>query len=179
MEKRQAYNEKCKQKMRELRNKRKNLNNYNQSSDEEVSEFSDVVKRINEEHRYLKETEKVVEYDETTSDCCVCDTDINCPHCEAVKEAEDFLYDPITEEEKERFEREEMEQYRNMKKKEKKEKRKALKEKAMKPLPPLPSRELSEYEKIREEIIAERKKEWAIYEKEWEKKWEDSKKTKK
>ena len=49
----------------------------------------------------------------------------------------------------------------------------------MKPLPPLPSRELSEYEKIREEIIAERKKEWAIYEKEWEKKWEDSKKTKK
>ena len=64
-------------------------------------------------------------------------------------------------------------------KKEKKEKRKALKEKARKPLPPLPSRELSEYEKIREEIIAERKKEWAIYEKEWEKKWEDSKKTKK
>ena len=85
MEERQAYNAKCKQKMRELRNKRKNLNNHNQSSDEEVSEFSDVVKRINEEHRYIKETEKVVEYVEPTSDCCVCDTDINCPHCEAVK----------------------------------------------------------------------------------------------
>ena len=54
VEERHAYNEKCKQKMRELRNKRKNLNNWsNQSSDEEVGEFSDVVKRLNEEHRYL------------------------------------------------------------------------------------------------------------------------------
>ena len=39
----------------------------------------------------------------------------------------------------------------------------------MKPLPPLPERELSDYEKIREEIIAQRKKEWLIAEKEWEK----------
>ena len=57
MEERQAYNAKCKQKMRELRNKRKNLNDYsNQSPDEEVSEFSDVVKRINEEHRNPRDT---------------------------------------------------------------------------------------------------------------------------
>ena len=39
-------------------------------------------------------------------------------------------------------------------------------------MPPLPIRELSEYEKIREEFIAQRKKEWEIYEKEWEKQWE-------
>jgi hypothetical protein len=37
-----------------------------------------------------------------------------------------------------------------------------------KPLPPLPIRELSEYEKIREDIINQREKEWVIYEKEWE-----------
>ena len=187
VEERQAYNEKCRQKMRELRNKRKNMNDYShQTSDEEGNGSSDVVKRINDEHRNLKETEhavKDVEMEniqyETGLDSCVCDIDINCPHCEAVKEAEDYLYETITWEEKERFEREELEQYRNMKKTERKQKRKALKEKAMKPLPPLPSRELSEYEKIREELIAERKKEWAIYEKEWDKKWEDTKKTKK
>ena len=38
----------------------------------------------------------------------------------------------------------------------------------MKPLPPLPIRELSQYEKIREDIINRREKEWVIYEKEWE-----------
>ena len=51
-------------------------------------------------------------------------------------------------------------------------KRKAILEKAKMPMPPLPIRELSEYEKIREEFIAQRKKEWEIYEKEWEKQWE-------
>ena len=47
-------------------------------------------------------------------------------------------------------------------------KRKLKFEEAMKPLPPLPIRELSQYEKIREDIINQRKKEWVIYEKEWE-----------
>ena len=37
-------------------------------------------------------------------------------------------------------------------------------------LPPLPSRELSEYEQIREDIIAHREREWIVYEAEWEKK---------
>ena len=45
-----------------------------------------------------------------------------------------------------------------------------------KPLPPLPVRELSEYEKIREDIIAQRNQEWQVYEKEWEKKWQESEK---
>ena len=62
-----------------------------------------------------------------------------------------------------------------MKKLERKERRKKLVEKAKKPIPPLPIRELSEYEKIREEIISQRNKEWAIYEEEWEKKWEEKK----
>ena len=50
-----------------------------------------------------------------------------------------------------------------------KSKRQEIKDRMMKPLPALPERELSEYEKIREEIIAQRKKEWLIAEKEWEK----------
>ena len=56
--------------------------------------------------------------------------------------------------------------------KERREKRKALLEKAKRPLPPLLERELSEYEKIREKFIAQRKQEWEIYEKEWEKQWQ-------
>ena len=41
-------------------------------------------------------------------------------------------------------------------------------EKSKKPLPPLPVQELSAYEKIREEIIAQRKQDWEVYEKDWE-----------
>ena len=53
-----------------------------------------------------------------------------------------------------------------------------MKEKLKKPLPPLPVKELSEYEKIREDFIAQRKKEWEAYEKEWEKQWEIGKQSK-
>ena len=53
-------------------------------------------------------------------------------------------------------------------------KRKEIAEKLKTPIPPLPIRELSEYEKIREAIINHRKREWKIYEKEWEKKWEEN-----
>ena len=66
-----------------------------------------------------------------------------------------------------------MEEYKNMLKIERK--RKALLEKLKRPLPPLPVRELSDYEKIREDFIAQRKREWVAYEKEWEKQWEISK----
>ena len=59
-----------------------------------------------------------------------------------------------------------------------KKKRKALKEKLKKPLPPLPVKELSEYEKIREYFIAQRKREWEAYEKEWEQQWEIGKQSK-
>ena len=40
--------------------------------------------------------------------------------------------------------------------------------------PPIPSRELCEYEHIREDIIAHREREWIVYEAEWEKKSEES-----
>ena len=42
----------------------------------------------------------------------------------------------------------------------------------MLPLAPLPERELCEYEKIRENNIEQRKKEWAVKEAEWEAEWE-------
>ena len=64
---------------------------------------------------------------------------------------------------------EELEEYKSMLKIKRKSKRKDLLEKSKKPLPPLPVRELSEYEKIREDFIAQWKREWDIYEKEWEK----------
>ena len=76
-------------------------------------------------------------------------------------------------EDRDKFQKEDLEQYKNLLKNERKSKRKELKERAKKPLPPLPARELSEYEKIRENIITQRNKEWLVYEKEWEKQWEE------
>ena len=46
------------------------------------------------------------------------------------------------------------------------------------PLPPLPIRELSDYDKIRRDIIAQRKQEWEVYEKEWERQWKENLKKK-
>ena len=45
----------------------------------------------------------------------------------------------------------------------------------MLPLAPLPERELCEYEKIRENNIEQRKKEWAVKEAEWEAEWKKKK----
>ena len=75
----------------------------------------------------------------------------------------------ITEEELRTFEDEEFEEYQRMKKIERNRKHREKVEGLKKPAPS-PTRELCEYEKIRERNIAEREKEWAIYEKEWDKK---------
>ena len=76
----------------------------------------------------------------------------------------------VSPEEKKRFEKEDLEQYKAMLKNLRRSRRKEIKEKLIKPLPPLPLRQPSQYEKIREEIIAQRNKEWLIAEKEWEEK---------
>ena len=135
---------------------------------------------MNEENRKNNEkhdlsNEKI---SETGLDECICDIDIDCPYCTAQHEAEKCCYTSISKEDKERFDKEEMEEYKNMLKIERKRKRKALLEKLKRPLPPLPVRELSDYEKIREDFIAQRKREWVVYEKEWEKQWEISKQSK-
>ena len=106
---------------------------------------------------------------------CTCEVDVDCPYCTAQNESEKHLYSISTKAESERMEKEEFEAYKNMKKSERKEKQKALMEIAKQPLPPLPIKEPSEYEKIREEFIAQRKREWTIYEKEWERKWQERK----
>ena len=80
-----------------------------------------------------------------------------------------------SKEDSDRIQKDELEAYKYLKRKERREKRKALLEKAKRPLAPLPERELSEYEKIREKFIAQRKQEWEIYEKEWEKQWQENK----
>ena len=45
-------------------------------------------------------------------------------------------------------------------------------------LPPLPIRELSDYDKFRKDIIAQRRQEWEVYEKEWERQWKENLKKK-
>lgn len=198
-EERIAYNKRIKERMRELRFQRKKMQNLDEEEneisedisdeedtetsdeipDEEENEPSDIVKKLNEEHRVLTKKEKDNEKVESEIGLneCICDFDIDCPYCAAEHESEKNLYSDyiLTKEESDRFERAELEQYKALKKSERKERRKRLVEKAKKPIPPLPKRELSEYEKIREEIISQRNKEWAIYEKEWEKKWEENK----
>ena len=43
------------------------------------------------------------------------------------------------------------------------------------PISSLPERKLCEYEKIREDNIEQREKEWPIYEAKWEAEWEANK----
>ena len=136
---------------------------------------SDIVKRLNEVHRRNVEENRRVEENEEGGEMhesgdavelCTCDIDIDCPYCLAQYEAEKGSYTVVTKEEAARYDKEELEEYKIMKRNERKEKFK-------KPLPPLPSRELCEYEKIREAFIAQRKQEWEIYEKQWEKDWQE------
>ena len=139
---------------------------------------SDIVKRLNEVHRRNIEENCRVEENEggerhESVEVCTCDIDIDCPYCLAQYEAEKGSYTVITKEEAARFDKEELDEYKIMKRNERKEKRKALMKKFKKPLPPLPSKELCEYEKIRKAFIAQRKQEWKIYEKQWEKDWQE------
>ena len=105
---------------------------------------------------------------------CVCDYDINCKFCEDQHGDEGNLYadaiNTFTEKEEQKFAEEELQAIRNLKKIERKEKRKEKTKEAKRPLPPLPIREMSLYEKIREDIIQKREEEWVIYKKEWEEK---------
>ena len=178
-EKRQVMNDRNKERMRKTRKDDilfEDFDKYsddksevsNEDSDENLERSPDIVKKLNEEHRKSKEIEKGA-FDEMEN--CICDYDIDCPYCKAQNEAEKSLYLIISKEESARYEKEELEGYKKMLKNNRKEKRKALLEKAKLPMPPLPDRELSEYEKIRENIISERKKKWEVYEKEWEKQW--------
>ena len=104
------------------------------------------------------------------SDECTCDYDVDCPACTAVLENEKGLQDDTqwTAED----EAEEREEYKSLERRKRTEKRQEMLRKANIPLPALPERELSQYEKIREDIIAEREIEWAKLEAKWEAEWD-------
>ena len=66
----------------------------------------------------------------------------------------------------------ELEEYKLLKKKERREKHIEMVRKMKLPIDALPDRELSKYEMIREDNIAQREKEWAELEAKWEKEWD-------
>jgi hypothetical protein len=120
---------------------------------------------------------------ENETESCTCDYDVTCEYCGKIFEDENDLNmlaeDNWTKEEEREFEEKEIMEYRRMKRLERNKKRRVKAEEAKKPLPPLPARELCLYEKIREEIIAERNVEWEKYQKDLEKKEKDEKLKKK
>ena len=93
-------------------------NTSNDSSEEFIS--SDIVKKLNEEHRQnigvtgSVENENTLRGSETGIDECFCDYDIDCPYCAAQLEAEKCCYTIISKEESERYAKEELEQFKNM-----------------------------------------------------------------
>ena len=118
------------------------------------------------------ENKKDIE-DKNEEDQCVCDYDVNCQFCRSIWEAEKDLIQiyKMTDEE----EKAENEGYKLIHKALRQEKRQEIVRKSKLPMDPLPERELCEYEKIRENIIAQRKKEWALKEAEWEAEWDKGK----
>ena len=179
IEERKAQKEKNKDRMTRFRIEKASMEE--EEKFEDVNNSPDIVKRLNEIHRMnAEETGQVNKKGSDRNECidaiedCVCDIDINCPYCLAQNEAEKGSFTIITKEEAARFDKEELDQYKIMKRNERKEKRKSMLEKFKKPLPPLPVRELSVYEKIREALIAQRKSEWEVYEKQWEMQWQEN-----
>ena len=108
---------------------------------------------------------------------CVCEYDTDCKYCSDVYENEKDLYEPnpFSKEEESEFERQELEAYKKNIREERNEKRRKKAELARQPMPALPEREMCLYERIREDNIAERKREWAKFEIEWEKKEQEKK----
>ena len=134
-------------------------------------EFEKLIKADADQKIELERKNEIVEKEKVTEHC-ICEYDIDCKYCKDQFENEQNLYaDAIntwTELEEQEFKEKELKAIRTLKRIERKKKRKLKSVEAMKPLPPLPIRELSQYEKIREDIINRREKEWVIYEKEWE-----------
>ena len=160
-EEKMVEKQKAKERMRKLRKERL-LNILESSIESLLSEDQDIVCKLNQKYRNKKEIDRKAEKE------IKCDVDNDCKDCEKTYEKENDLHKMICDQEKAHFDKKENLQS------ERKPNRIKIKKKIEKSIPSLPARELSEYEKIREEIIAQRKKEWLIFEKEWEKKWEES-----
>ena len=125
-------------------------------------------KKMEEDRIKENEQQKLAEKGEI----CVCEVDINCKFCFDVFESEQNLDEPnpFSKEEDLAFEKQELEAYRKHIREERNEKRRKKVELARQPMKALPEREMCAYERIREDNIAQRKREWAIFESELEKK---------
>ena len=101
---------------------------------------------------------------------CECEYSVECKYCNSVYENEKGLLEHFSETEEDKAA--EMKEYKDMKNEQRREKYKEKVEKTKEPISALPERELCEYEKIREDNIEQREKEWPIYEAKWEAEWE-------
>ena len=130
-------NEKKKERMRKLRERREK---EKCNVDSESPRSKDIVSRLNSKFREDIERRKIVEEMTSDDEKCVCDIDINCEYCEKVYEKEKNLVHIISPEEKKQLEKEELEQNKIMQRNKKRSQRKRIKEKFLKPLPPLPEK---------------------------------------
>ena len=154
-----AEKEKKKERMKQLRERRKRVNEIMDSdSERSASQSPDIVSKLNLPYRNQKYVERseVEAVTEVASEDEECVCEINCEYCNKVTENEKNLDNTVSSEDTIRFEKEDLEQHKPMLKNLRRSRRQEIKEKLMKPLPPLPVRKLSQYEKIREEIIAKK-----------------------
>ena len=178
-EEKKLEDKKAKERMRKLREDRKKLCEPSDSSSESsLPEDQDIVRKLNENYRNEKQIHMAARNIDELDEECVCDIDIDCNYCKKVNEREKNLQEIITMEVKQQYAMEDIEQFKKMLKNKRKAKRMEINEKLKKPIKPFPVKEMSKYEKIREDIIKQRKKEWLVFEKEWEKKWEEKRKEK-
>ena len=133
-EERQVRKEKNRERMRKVRSMEKLMENITDEDeylykDKDENDLSDIVKRMNEEHRVNQGLNlRTDDEGQDGIENCICDIDIDCPYCHAQMEAEKCLYSINTEEEKARFEKEDIEAYKSQIRNNRKEKRKALSE---------------------------------------------------
>ena len=97
---------------------------------------------------------------------CTCAYDIDCAYCSEVYENERGLMEKV--ESNSDDDEVELKQYRDMINKTRREKYQEKMTKAKVPIPALPERELCEYEKIRENNMAQLQRELAEHEERWE-----------
>ena len=131
-------------------------------------------KKRQEEKLTIEQEEKLNEIEkkrmEENGEICVCEHSDECEFCETQFEDENIFnkQHEFTKEEEKEFEKQELEQYRRHKREERNEKRREKAERARQPMQALPERELCLFERIREDIIAQRKREWAVLENKYE-----------
>ena len=140
----------------------------------------EVAKRITKmiEEENLEKAKKKKNEQDYFSDQCTCKHEFdNCKFCQGQDSGSEdneevYKLPDLTIEELREYDRQSLEEWKQVQKKRLKEERKEkyilLKKKLLTPII-MPETVKSQYEKIRDEIIAQRKKEWLELEKQWDK----------